>query len=347
MASDKDYLLENIAMLQTSGMDLGTSLESIKSEIKNQSIRAKIDQMSKSMLSGASFWKSIELTKLFPAYIISLIRIGEESGKLAENLKIVITQQSRERELKSRVQSALMYPLFVFGLTIIVGVGIAWFILPRLSTVFSGLDIELPLITKILIGAGAFLGKYGIFVVPLIVALLGAMVYLLFINPKTKHIGEEILLRLPIFSRLIKEVEISRMGFLLGTLLGSGIPVIEAFESLVSASTSQTYQKFYRFLKQKVTEGNSIQKSLATYPSVHKLVPGPVLQMIATAEKSGHLAETFSKIGEIYEEKTTTTTKNLSVLLEPILLVIVWLGVVAVALAVILPIYSLIGGINR
>ena len=115
----------------------------------------------------------------------------------------------------------------------------------------------------------------------------------------------------------------------------------------MAEQTFRVYQDIYSKLREAVEEGRSIKKSFLLYPEVNILLPLPIQQMIVAAEQSGHLADTLKTIGDIYEEKTETTTKNISVLLEPLLLVIVWLGVVAVALAVILPIYSLIGGLNR
>ena len=107
------------------------------------------------------------------------------------------------------------------------------------------------------------------------------------------------------------------------------------------------YKKFFYFLREKIEEGNSIHNTFRLYKDSDQLITIPVQQMIGSAEKSGRLQETLLKIGEIFEEKTEISTKNLAVILEPILLIIIWLGVVAVALAVILPIYSLIGGLSQ
>lgn len=134
---------------------------------------------------------------------------------------------------------------------------------------------------------------------------------------------------------------------MLGTLLSSGIPVIDAFSSLISATTSSIYIKLYQHMHNRVAQGNSFQKSLSLYKDSRKLIPAPIQQMIIVSEQSGNLPETFLKIGQNSEQKIDNTAKNLSVMLEPVLLIIVWLGVLAVALAVILPIYSLIGGLNK
>jgi type IV pilus assembly protein PilC len=347
MNREKDYLLENLSMLIASGMDVLTALESIKQDVKSKKVIKIIDQISNSIRSGSTFWLALQQAKLFPDYVISFIKIGEETGKLPDNLKIVIEQQQKERDFRSKIQSATMYPLFVFSLTLIIGLGIAWFILPRLAQVFSTLKLKLPVITQILISVGLFLGKYGFIAVPLIIIFISLTVYIIFIYKKTRFIGENILFRVPVISSLIKEIEISRFGFLLGTLLSSGIPAIDALDSLTSATTSSIYKKLYLHLRTQISQGNSFQKSLSSYKDIKSLMPSTIRQMLSSAEQSGHLQETLLKISQNYSAKIDTTTKNLSVMLEPILLIIIWLGVLGVALAVILPIYSLIGGLNK
>ncbi len=134
---------------------------------------------------------------------------------------------------------------------------------------------------------------------------------------------------------------------MLGGMLGAGLPVVTAFDSLIGVTEFVSYKRFYRFLRDRVEEGNSFAKSFALYPRVDRLMPPSIQQMIIAAEQSGFLADTLVKIGERFEEKTEVSTKNISTILEPILLVIVWFGVAGVALAIILPIYSLVGGFTQ
>lgn len=347
MGEEKNQLIEDLSITLSSGMDLISALLSIKSETRSKSFQKIIDRMIDDIKNGSQLWKAISNTTLYPDYAVSLIKIGEESGNLPENLKIVVSEAQKQKSLHSKLISALIYPVLVLFLTLVIGIGIAWFILPKLAQVFSSLKIELPLITKILIAAGLFLGKYGIIVVPLFIFFIISIFYFMFIFKRTKFIGEAVTLKIPVFKTLYKEIEVTRMGYLLGTLLNAGITIIEALDSLSQATTSLTYSKFYRFLQIKIEQGNSVQSSLSLSKDSKKLIPNHIIQMIATSEQSGLLPDTFLKINEIYQEKIDDTTKNLTVLLEPILLVIVWLGVLFVALAVILPIYSLVGGLNQ
>ena len=347
VGEENDYFIENLSILLSSGMGIAQTLDAIKAEIKSKKLRQIIEELQKDIDGGMAISAALEKTRLTPSHIISLIRIGESSGKLPENLKLVVAQQQKERVFRSKVRSAMLYPGIVFSLTLVIGVGIAWFILPKLANVFYQLKVELPLITRVLIALGKFIAAYGHIAIPAFLALVGLVVYLVFFYPKTKSAGQALLFAFPPVKKLIMEVELARFGYLLGLLLGAGIPIIECLNSISKATAFYRYQRLYNHFAKSVEEGNSFQKSFELYPKVRTLIPMPIEQMIISAEQSGNLPNTLLKIGEIFEAKSETTTKNLATVLEPILLVIVWLGVVAVALAVILPIYSLIGGFNQ
>ena len=344
LGKERDYFVENLSMLISGGMPMNDALQAISEEMRSRRMKNVISGIRADIEAGAPLWRTLANANLFPEHSVSLIRLGEESGKLTENLKVVAIEQEKDRIFKSKLRSAMMYPVFVLSLTVIIGVGIAWFILPKLALVFSQLKVTLPLITKILIGAGTFLGSYGQYVLP--AAIFGAAIlfYIVFSFSKTKFIGQFLLFSSPGIKGLIKEVEVARFGYLLGTLLEAGLPITHALGSLGSATEISQYRKFYVHLLDSVKDGNSIHKSFLSFKGTNRLIPAPVQQLIVAGEQSGTLAVTLLNIGRVYEAKTETSTKNLTVILEPILLVLVWLGVVAVALAVILPIYSLIGG---
>ncbi len=346
LTKERDQFIENLSMLVLSGMPIVSALSAITRDTKNAQMKKILEGILLELEGGSPLWKSFDRTGLFKGYTISLLRIGEESGKFAENLKVVSLEQEKERNLHSKVKSALMYPIFVLVLVIVIGLGISWFILPKLAKIFDDLKLDLPLITKALIGFGLFLQKNGIWFVPLAFSLGFLIIYIIFVNPKTKFLGEAFLYSIPGIKTLLMEVEVARFGYLLGTLLEAGLPIIKAIDSLIGASDSFRYKKFYTHLKDSIEMGNSFQKSFASYPKTEKIVPQPIQQLIFSGEQSGNLTKTLIKIGQVLEEKSDTTTKNLTIIMEPILLVIVWAGVVAVAFAVILPIYSLVGGMN-
>ncbi|MSU75089.1 MAG: hypothetical protein EXS55_01040 [Candidatus Magasanikbacteria bacterium] len=344
---EKDNFVENFAMLVSAGMDVLTALEAIKTSIQSKPLQQVVFEVQGEIEAGSQIWRAFEKSGLLPLHITALIKIGEEAGTLSHNLNVIVEQQRKEKSFRSKMRSAMMYPLFVLGLALVVGLGIAWFILPRLTSIFTGLNIPLPFITRVLMAVGIFLGKWGSIVIPFVMLVIALGLYFLFIFPATKFIGQAILFHTPGVNRLLQEVELGRFGYILGTLLEAGLPVTAALIAIRDATVFRSFRRLYTHLHDRVEEGNSFRKSFSLYRGAHKLFPVAMQQLIGAGEQSGKLPGTLLNIGAVYEAKTELTTKNLTVILEPILLVTVWLGVVAVALSVILPIYSLIGGLSQ
>jgi type II secretory pathway component PulF len=347
LGEEKNYIVENLTLLADSGMGMLSALNAISDGSQSKRVKKIVNGIKYDIDSGCTLGKALENTKIFSEKAISLIKIGEKSGQLTNNLKVVSEQQQKERVFNSKIRGALMYPVFILVVASSLSIGIAWFILPKLATVFSELRVEMPLITKIFIALGVFLGKYGTIFVPSLIFAILFLIYILFFLKQTKGVGSFLLFNMPIFKKIILQIEISRFGYLLGSLLDAGMPITESIRSIKETADFSAYKKFYAYLEQNIEEGNSFAKTFSSYKKINKLIPSPIQQMIITSEQSGHLSQTLKKIGSVYEEKLDNTTKNLAVILEPVMLVIVWLAVVAVALAVILPIYSLIGGLKK
>ncbi|MFT7506866.1 MAG: type IV pilus assembly protein PilC [Acidimicrobiales bacterium] len=346
IGKERDYFVENLSMLVTSGMPIVSSVTVLEQGVGSGGMKKILGIFREDLEGGMLLWKAFDKTGIFSGHTIALIKIGEESGRLVENLKLISEQEKKDRSFRGKLRSAMMYPVFVLTLTVFIGVAIAWFILPRLATVFDQLQVDLPFLTKTLISGGQFLAEHGVMVFSIFFFILGNILYFTFFFEKTKFVGQYFLFSIPGIKRLIQEVEIARFGYILGTLLEAGLPITRALDSLHSAAQFPHYKKFYAHLEDSINEGNSFQKSFKSYERILKIIPGPIQQLIVAGENSGSLSNTLFSISATYEEKTENTTKNLAVILEPVLLVIVWLGVVSVALAVIMPIYNLVGGLS-
>jgi type IV pilus assembly protein PilC len=346
LGKDRDFFLENLSLMLGSNLPITQALEALKNETKSKKFKKIISKIQEDVDNGLHLWEAFQNSGILPEYSLSLIRIGEGSGKLTENMKVVTEQQQKDAVLRSRIRTAMLYPVLVTGVMLVVGTGIAWFILPRLSTVFLNLRLKLPWSTRLLISFGQFLQHSGYYAIPLFFLFLAVVFYIVFLAPKTKALGQKLLFSLPGVDTLIKQVEISRLGYMLGSLSDSGVPLVEAVGLLEEAATFQVYKKFYRFLKQSLSEGNSFRSSFKNYPSSSRLIPSHLQEIIIASEQSGRLQQTFLKFDKTFEEKSEESTKNLSVILEPILLVVVWFGVVGVALSVVLPLYQLVGGLQ-
>lgn len=345
-AKDRIYFTASLALLLEAAVPINDIFESLRETSRSRRFTRALEQMKRDAEEGIPLWKVLDRTRVVSEQTLALVRLGEESGNLVKNLQIAAKQEEKQRLLRAKISSALLYPAFVFGITIAVGLGVAWFLLPRLADTFAQLHIKLPLISKIVISFGEYLGKNGYWLIPMVIVAIGLLVYVLFVARKTRGLGQRLLFHVPGVSRLLREVEVARFGYLMGTLLGAGLSITQSLIMLEEASTVPHYKKLYKYLYDSFDNGYSLRASLKKYKSVNKLLPPAVQQIAIAGERSGSLPEAMLSIGKIYEEKADITTQNLEAILEPILLVIVWFGVLIVAVAVILPIYSLVGGLQ-
>ncbi|HEV7453920.1 MAG TPA: type II secretion system F family protein [Candidatus Saccharimonadales bacterium] len=343
---EREFFTENLALLLKAAVPIGQAFGSLLESARSSSMKKSIIQMQADVEAGYSLSGLLERSGVVTGQTLALVQLGEQSGHLVENLELAAKQEEKRHIFRSKVRSALLYPVFVMGLTLLVGLAVAWFLLPRLAVTFSQLDVKLPLISKIFLGLGLFLKDHGFIAVPIFLIVLAAAGYLLFVAPKTKGIGTRLLFILPGISRMMREVEIAQFGYLLGTLLDAGLPVTKAIKLLADSSNAPQYRAFYEYLAASLADGFSFKQSIAQYKKVSKLFPPAVQQMVIAGERSGALSEVLLTIGRTYEQKSDITTANLEAILEPILLIMVSLGVMAVAVAVILPIYSLVGGLH-
>jgi len=342
---EKDYFIENLSLLIASGMGISSALASLSVSVKSQKMK-KITKFTEEMVnSGLPLWKAFKETKLLPDRVIALIRSGEESGRLPEHLNLVTIQQHKDKVLGSRLKSALIYPGIVTFLAVVVGLGSAWFVLPKITLIFTESNIELPWATKLLIWFGTFLSEYGYFAVPLTIAFFSVSIYFMFFFKKTKFVGDSILFSIPGVKKLIQGVELARFGYIFGALLQAGINVHDALDSLINGTSYRFYKNFYKFLQDNIDQGKSFETSFKEYKNSDIYIPAPIQQLIISAEKSGRLPETLIKIGLIYEEKTEAMSRDLSTMLEPIILIVVGFLVSFIVFAIIGPIYDLSGQI--
>lgn len=343
---EREYFTENLALLLRSGTPIIETLDSLRETASTSRMKKALTQMTGDVEAGYSLADALERSNAVSRQTLALVRLGESSGRLVGNLQLAALQEEKRHMFRSKIRSAMIYPAFVLSLTIVVGLGIAWFLLPSLANTFSQLHVKLPLISQIAIDFGLFLQAHGIIAVPAFLGGLFLIGYILFGAPVTKRLGRRMLLRLPGVGKLIRESEIAQFGYLLGTLLDAGLPVTRALQLLAEASPEPRYQKLYMSLAHSLDSGYSFKVSLRQFRHSQALIPAPVQQMIAAGERSGSLPNVLDTIGRTYEQKSDATASNLQAIIEPILLVIVWIGVMTVAVAVIVPVYSLIGGLD-
>jgi type II secretory pathway component PulF len=294
-----------------------------------------------SVNDGLPLSKAVENAGIAAPHTLALISLGEMSGRLSANLQVAALQNEKEATFRSRVRSALAYSCFVFVIALVVGIGVAWFVLPQIAAFFNDLNAPLPRLTKGIISVGVFLRDYGYIFLPLFFAIFAGLAYFLFSFPKTKFIGHTILFHIPLIKTLILETEVARFGFFAGTMISAGIPIKNVFDLLPSITTFNNYRDLYSYFAKKVADGSSFQRMFAEHDNLNNLLPLPVRQMVVASEKSGTLSETLLKIGALYELKVESTSKNIPAFLEPALLLFIGCIVAILALGILMPVYNL------
>lgn len=282
--------------------------------------------------------------KSFDQIYISLIKVGEESGTLEDSLGFLVKQMGKDYALHKKVRSALMYPAIVVSAIGIMGTFISIFILPRLVEFFEAFDIELPLATKVLLFIATVAKNYGFWIIGLTV--FGVVVLSFVANLKNvKPFRDRIFLKLPIVGNLISHGQLARFSRNLGTLIKTGIPINRSMVITADSLTNMKFKMDLMEVAKSLEKGKSIGETLEKRSYFE--YPPLVSKMIKIGEKTGRLDENLIYLSEFYEDEIDEMSKNLSTIIEPVLLIVIGLVVGFVALAIISPIYELTGSIRR
>lgn len=345
-SEEKNFIIEQLHILLNAGMDLSTALETLIAESQSKALKGVIQRVKDRVDGGSPLWSAFQGTGIIPEQFLSFIRTGEESGKLKEQLKMVAEQYAREKEFRSKVVAASVYPIFILLVVLVLGGANLFIILPQVTDSFLKLGAELPPVTLVMLNMGTFVKQYGYIVGPAVVGFIVLTVYFLFYSPKTKYFGQELMFRLPGIGNVYSQVELSKFGYIFGLLSTSGITMTEALSFLAEYTTTKRYQWLYQNMREGIENGQRFYDIFAEYPKIDRILPRSVQNLITSSEKSGHMPETLMKIGEIYQKKLDISTQTLSAVIEPLLIIIVWFFVLVVALAIIYPLYSMIGSIS-
>ncbi|XKT75405.1 MAG: type II secretion system F family protein [Patescibacteria group bacterium UBA2103] len=339
---DAVYLFfDELTALMRAGITVTRAVGSIKESTPSRRLRKILGRVEQSLIEGATLSEALSAEYIINPRIKTLLDVGERSGNLIANLEAITLQNEKEVLFRGAVRSSLLYVVIVMTVSLGVGIATPWIILPQLTAFFSTFDADLPGITLFLIGTGQFFTDYGVFVFPALAVFLILILYFLFSFPKTRFIGHSVLFHLPLSHRLIKEAEIARFSYLLGTQLRAGISIMDALEVMPSTTTYANYRRFYMTVLDRVKEGYSFSEAVLYADPKKKLLSSSVVQLVSAGEQSGSLSDMLLKVGETYENRVQQTAKSIPTLLEPIMLVLVGAIVAVIALGVVLPVYNL------
>lgn len=339
----KQLFFESIVLMMTSGVDVASTLEAVRDETPDKQMHSLISDMITEVYNGTPFWRTLEMYNVLSENMSRVIKVGEDSGNLNRNMLIVLEQQRKDNAINAKLRSASLYPMIVFGVLVVVGLAVSIFVLPKLVEVYAALKVDMPGITSVIIDFGKFLGGNGKYYLIVGLAFMFFLALVIFKFSKTKWIGQNILFTFGPTKKVLSQLEFARMGFLMNGLLASGFSQVDSFKILSETTTLHFYSKFYNDVGLQIEEGNSFTSIFASHRKAKKLFPVFIRQALCTAEKSGGVQEAFNHISNTFESEHQDTVNNFSTAFEPVLLFVVWIFVALLAIAVVLPIYSLVG----
>jgi len=278
---------------------------------------------------------------IFSPVFINLVAAGEASGTLVTNLEHLVEQMQKDHDLRQKIRGAVMYPSIILIFALVLCVGIVVFILPNITDVFKSLDVKLPITTRMLLWAADLVRFHGIELLLGAIAFIGTLLIARRL-PMVKPIWHAIFLRIPVMGNLARKTNIARLTRLMGTMLKSGVTIDDVIPIAKNVLTNVRYRSAMTQIQIEVSQGKTLAESFGKY---HVLFPPLYVRMTRVGEESGTLGDTFLYLANFYEEDISDATKNLSTLLEPLLLVGIGLMVGTVALSIISPIYAVVGEI--
>jgi type IV pilus assembly protein PilC len=337
LEKEKMLFAEHLSLLIKGGTTLNEAIDILKEESKSKIFKKALGQISKRILEGENLNKSLaRYPKIFNKFFQNVVKVGEESGTLGENLKYLSICLKNQYSLRAKVLGALIYPIIVIILALIMALGTTIFVLPKLFNLFNVLEVQLPLSTKILLGSGAFLQKYWILLILFFVFLF--LIYRFFNYIKiTRLFFHRIIFSMPFFGTTSKNSNLAEFSRILFTLLKSGVPILQALDICEETITSEIHKKYIKLVRVGVERGDKLNNSFKKFP---KIFPSIFCQMVLVGEKSGTLEESMLYLAEFYEAESDSALKNFSAIIEPILLILVGLFVAFIALSIITPIYQ-------
>lgn len=334
----KIFFTQNLGVMLRGGFAISRAMGTLAQQTTHRYFKKVILSMQANLESGNSFSQALkQFPNVFPELFINMISAGELSGKLDEVLHSLTVQMKKDFQLIAKVKGAMTYPVVVIVAMIGAGVAMVVFVVPKLKEVFASNGAKLPLPTRVLIAISDTLIHHGILIGLAVLLLIGGIIF--FARTATgKRLFDTIFLHTPILGPIIKKINLARFTRSLSSMLATDIPIIQTFQIISRTMTSMAYRKSMDEASVALKSGQTIAKILELYPALY---PPLVQQMINVGEESGTLDEVSQELASFFEEEVDQTMSNLSTIIEPVLLLVLGVAVAAMALAIMLPIYSL------
>ena len=277
----------------------------------------------------------------FDDLYVNMVAAGEAGGILDVILQRLSTYMEKAVKLKSMVKAAMIYPAVIISIAVIVVWVILWKVIPVFAQLFSGLGGELPFLTRMVVTASNFVGRYS----PWIILAGGVALYALRAYHNThngRRVIDGLLLRLPVIGMLLRKIAVARFCRTLSTLTAAGVPILDGLEITAKTAGNAIIEDAIMAVRKSVEEGRTISAPLAET----KVFPAMVVQMINVGEQTGALDQMLSKIAEFYEDEVDIAVAGLVKLLEPLMIVVLGVIIGIIVTAMYLPLYTILGSIS-
>ena len=343
-AKELAVFTRQFSVMIDAGLPLVQCLEILAGQQENKLFQKVLTGTRSAVEGGATLSTAMrQFPKVFDALYVNMVEAGETGGILDTILQRLSQYIEKNVKLQRAVKSALVYPVGVLTVAAGVIILLLWKVVPVFSTLFAGLGVQLPLPTRIVIGLSNFIGSYfGLLIlVAFVAAIFGVKIW--YATPQGRYILDSALLKAPLVGILLRKIAVARFTRTLGTLISSGVPILEGLDITAKTAGNAVVEKALLKVRKALEEGKSLTDPLRET----EVFPGMVTQMIGVGEQTGAMDAMLQKIADFYEDEVDAAVKDLLTALEP--LMIVFLGVVVggVVISMYLPLFSLIGQLSQ
>jgi len=330
------------SVMLSAGLPLVQALQAIGSQNPNPTLKNILEKVRNDVEAGGTLAKALEKhPKVFDSLYTNMIAAGEAGGILDVVLQRLSIFIEKIVKLKSALKSALIYPTVILTVGIVVVAVILWKVIPVFRTLFESFDTELPLLTRIVVGASAFMETFG---VPLVI-IIGIGIYGIkkwYQTDGGRHALDALTLKLPILGDVVRKISIARFTRTLATLLTSGVAILESLDITARTAGNAILEDVIFVVKKRIEEGGTMVDPMRQ----SNFFPPMVTQMVSVGESTGELDSMLTKVADYFEEEADTVVANLLTLLEPIMMVVLGVLVGGIVIACYLPMFKLISTLS-
>jgi type IV pilus assembly protein PilC len=338
---DKDIVVftRQFSTMIDAGLPLVQALEILSTQVENKTLGKVLEQVKTDVEGGATFADSLKKhPKVFSELYVNMVAAGETGGILDTILNRLANYIEKSMKLKKKVKGALVYPAVVTSVAVLVIAVIMIFVVPTFAKMFVTLGGTLPMPTRIVLGTSNFIAGVGGLIVGAAIVAIIIFVVQIRKTEKGKYITDRIMLKLPVFGVLLLKVAVAKFTRTLGTLISSGVPILDGLEITAKTSGSKPIEYSIIRLRQEVSEGKTLAEPLMQ----EKIFPPMVNHMISVGEATGALDAMMSKIADFYDDEVDNAVNNLTAMMEPMLMVFLGGAVGFIVVAMYLPIFKMI-----